>query len=155
MVNPSASVYNSVFKTRQNVAIFLYLNRWEANWSRHANGVYTETGRAPCADMSSWISNTSKPLSPPLLSPPQGSSLSAGGPQGLLDASTEPSSTGFNTLLHCLRPDQYYKPETLPSAKKETAREAQLRKLPPFIVFMVNCLPRKNCCGKIAVTKTF
>lgn len=104
-----------------------FLNRWETNWSRHANGVYTETGRAPCADLSSWISNTSKPLGPPLLSPPQGSSLSAGGPQGLLEQHCRRVDRAqLNRFQHTLTLPQtrpILQPETLPSAKKKRLRE--------------------------------
>ncbi len=85
-----------------------------------------ETGRAPCADLSSWISNTSKPLIPPLLSPPQGSSLSAGGPEGLLEQQCRRVDRAqINRFQHTLPLPQtgpILEPETLPSAKK-TLRE--------------------------------
>lgn len=75
--------------------------------------------------------NPSALLSSPL---PKGPSLSAGGPQGLLEQHCRRVDRAqLNRFQHTLTLPQtrpILQPETLPSAKKETARKAQLRKLP-------------------------
>lgn len=76
-----------------------------------------------------------KHLCPPLLSPPQGSSLSAGGPQGLLERHCRRVDRALlNRFQHTLTVPQtrpILQPETLPSAKKSLRERLNYVNSPP------------------------